>query len=46
MIEITSDFQLQTAQQELSELMQQSIVLNTQRIIQLQQAIDNYLMKK
>jgi hypothetical protein len=46
MYEITNDFELQQAQKELSALMQQSMSINQQRIVQLQQAINAYLMKK
>jgi hypothetical protein len=46
MIEITNDFELQAAQREISALMQQSLAINAQRIVQIQQAINAYLMKK
>lgn len=46
MLQITNDFELQSAQQELSALMQQSLTINAQRIGQLQQAINDYLLKK
>lgn len=46
MNEITNDFELQQAQQVLKALMEQSMSINQQRIMQLQQAINAYTMKK
>jgi hypothetical protein len=46
MIQITNDSELQSAQQELSDLMQQSVSLNADRIVLLEQAINDYLKAK
>jgi hypothetical protein len=46
MFQITNEFELQSAQNEIAALMQQSLAINAQRIGQLQQAINEYLMKR
>jgi hypothetical protein len=46
MIEITNDFELQMAENELKALMQQGTGINALRIAEIQLAINAYLLKR
>lgn len=46
MIEITNDFELQAKENELKALMQQGQASNAMQIVEIQLAINAYLLKK